>query len=687
MPVHAAPAPVSPTVLEEPFIAFGREVCGDLAAASRREWLVANGLGSYASGTVGGVNTRRYHGLLVAALQPPAGRTVTVAELDEWAVLDGTRYPLSTHEWADGTIAPTGYRQLQSFALNGLLPVWTYAVADLLLEKRIWMEQGRHATYASYRVVRGNRPVVLDVTPFCTYRGFHSLTRGGWRPSIEVAARAAAIGAWQGAHRYTLAADAGEFIPADGGALWYWNFRRRVETERGLDDYEDLFAPGTFRATLWPGRTWTLMITVDEPAPNGPIVGEHRRKPLVALAGERVRQAALLKRAGVESQPRFIQQLTLAADQFVVERRPCEGVPGRTVIAGYHWFGDWGRDTMISLPGLMLATGRAADAADVLRTVARYLSEGLLPNRFPDAGEQPEYNTADATLWFFLAVRAYHLAAGDAALVDELLPALRDVIAWHMRGTRHGIKVDVADGLLHCGEPGVQLTWMDAKVGDWVVTPRTGKPVEINALWHTALRIVAEVCAERDPAAAAAYTALADRAAAGFRARFWRPELGYLADVVDTPEGADDLSLRPNQIFAVSLPFPLLNDEQTRSVVDAVGKALLTSYGLRSLAPSDPRYQGHYGGGVAQRDGAYHQGAVWAWLLGPYAEAYYSVYRDAEAARALLRPLADHVQDAGLGSVSEIFDGDPPHTPRGCIAQAWSVAEVLRVWQSISSER
>ena len=686
MPVHGASASLlPPTILDEPFVAFGREVCGDLDTALRREWLITNGIGGYASGTVGCVSTRRYHGVLVGALQPPAERTVTVAELDEWVTLDCARYPLSTHEWADGTVVPDGYHHLQSFALDGLLPLWTYAIADALVEKRVWMEQGRNTTYVSYRLVRGNRPVTLEVTPLCTYRDFHSLTRGGWTPGVEASSRSVAISAWQGARRFVLAADAGAFTPADGGVIWYWNFRRRVETERGLDDREDLFVPGTFRVSLCLGQTWTLMIAADEPARELTAVRDRLQAAAKSLAAERARQARLLYRAGVETQPRFIQQLTLAADQFVVERRPREGPPGRTVIAGYHWFGDWGRDTMISLPGLMLATGRAEDAADVLRTFARYLSEGLLPNRFPDAGEQPEYNTADATLWFFLAVRAYLQATGDAALTDELLPALRDVIDRHVRGTRHGIKVDAADGLLCCGEPGVQLTWMDAKVGDWVVTPRTGKPVEINALWHAALRTLAEFLAERDQKAAT-YTTMADRAAAAFRARFWRPELGYLADVVDTPEGDDDLSLRPNQVFAVSLPFPLLSDEQARSVVDAVGRALLTSYGLRSLAPSDPRYQGHYGGGVAERDGAYHQGTVWAWLLGPYAEAHFNAYGDAEAARGLLRPLADHLRDAGLGSISEIFDGDPPHTPRGCIAQAWSVAELLRVWNIVSSQ-
>jgi predicted glycogen debranching enzyme len=341
---------------------------------------------------------------------------------------------------------------------------------------------------------------------------------------------------------------------------------------------------------------------------------------------------------------------------------------------------------MISLPGLTLATGRPEDAAQILRAFSRYVVDGLLPNNFPDqAGVVPGYNTADATLWYVLAVRAYHAATGDATLVADLLPVLRDVVAWHVRGTRYGIGVDATDGLLRAGEPGVQLTWMDAKVGDWVVTPRIGKPVEINALWYNVLRVLAELAQPHDPAAAQEYAARADQARAAFEQRFWRPEHGYLADVVDGPDG-DDWALRPNQIFAVSLPFPLLEGAEAAAVVDAVARALLTSYGLRSLSPRDPAYQGHYGGDQRARDGAYHQGTVWTWLMGAYVEAHYRVHGDVAAVRQLLDPFAHHLCDAGLGSVSEILEGDPPHLPRGCIAQAWGVAEVLRVWRALAPD-
>jgi predicted glycogen debranching enzyme len=377
-----------------------------------------------------------------------------------------------------------------------------------------------------------------------------------------------------------------------------------------------------------------------------------------------------------------VQQLALAADQFIVRRGTGEGA-AETVIAGYHWFNDWGRDTMIALPGLTLCTGRPADASRMLRAFASFVSDGLGPNNFPDQpGADPGYNTADASLWYILAVRAYHEATADTRLVDDLLPVLRGILDCHIRGTRYGIGMDPADGLLRAGQRGVQLTWMDAKIGEWVVTPRIGKPVEINALWYNALSTVAGFLALRRDETAAGYGALAGRVRDTFRARFVRSGRDALADVVDGPEG-DDVAIRPNQIFAVSLPFPLLAGGEAKAVVDAVGRTLLTSYGLRSLSPDAPAYHGAYAGDVSLRDSAYHQGTAWAWLLGAYAEAYHRVYGDPDGALRLLAPLAHHLSDAGLGTISEIFDGDPPHAPRGCIAQAWSVAEALRVWRTL----
>jgi predicted glycogen debranching enzyme len=355
---------------------------------------------------------------------------------------------------------------------------------------------------------------------------------------------------------------------------------------------------------------------------------------------------------------------------------------GRTVIAGYHWFGDWGRDTMISLPGLTLVTGRHDVAARILRTCAHFVDQGMLPNRFPDEDETPEYNTVDAALWYFEAISAYHTATGDDVLLRDLFPVLQEIIEWHLRGTRYNIRMDPDDGLICAGKPGVQLTWMDAKVEEWVVTPRIGKPVEISALWYNALRIMAGF-AHRLGEAAAAYDAAADQTRASF-ARFWNAEAGYCYDVLDGPKG-NDPTLRPNQLLAVSLPYSPLTEEQQRAVVDACARHLLTSHGLRSLAPDDPAYVGHYGGEQHQRDRAYHQGTVWGWLIGPFVTAYLRVYGDRELARSFLRPLMHHLADHGVGSISEIFDGDPPFTPRGCIAQAWSVAEVLRAWRETTS--
>ena len=662
-----------PSILDRPLVAFGREVCGDLPAASRREWLATNGLGGYASGTLAGINTRRYHGLLVAALAPPVQRTVLVAALAEQAAYDGATFPLSSHAFGDGTVHPRGYRHLQAFHLEGALPVWTFAVADALLERRVWMARGANTTYVRFSLQRAGVPVDLDLTPLVTYRDFHVLGHGDdWAPTVALPApRTLEVEAFPGAVPFRLAATAGEVIPGGG---WWWDFAHPAETARGLDDRADLYAPGTFRARLAaPGDTLTLVLSAEPTEPEA---------PEAALAAARRRQVDLLRQAGASHAHPVVQQLTLAADQFLVQREGRTGAPpGRTVIAGYHWFNDWGRDTMIALPGLTLATGRAAEAADVLRTFARYVVDGLLPNTFPDiAGAVPGYNTADASLWYVVAVHAYHAATGDDALVDDLLPVLREVLDRHLRGTRHGIGVDPADGLLRAGEPGVQLTWMDARVGDWVVTPRIGKPVEINALWHSAVRIVAAFLAARDDPTADTYAAHAERAHAAFRARFSRPNVPHLADVVDGPDG-DDFTLRPNQVFAASLPYPLLEREAAAAMLTAVGRALLTTHGLRSLAPADPAYRGDYGGDPARRDGAYHQGPVWTWLMGAYVEAHFRVHGDRDAARALLAPFEHHLRDAGLGSVAEILEGDPPHQPRGAIAQAWGVAEILRLWR------
>ena len=387
----------------------------------------------------------------------------------------------------------------------------------------------------------------------------------------------------------------------------------------------------------------------------------------------------------------------LAADQFIVKRQSSIKSSGNTIIAGYHWFTDWGRDTMISIPGITLSTNRPEVARNILLTYAAYVDKGILPNRFPDADpgfesihNYPEYNTVDATLWLFEAIRAYHVFMlqqsdgknGDGDLISEILPILEQIITWHLKGTRHGIHVDQHDGLLFAGEQGVQLTWMDAKVDDWVVTPRIGKPVEINALWYNALKVMA-VLTLYIGESAEEYIQLAGVTREGF-SRFWNEEYGYCNDVIDGPLGIDS-SLRPNQLIAVSLHYSQLESWQQKQVVDVCARELLTSYGMRSLSPKDSQYRGIYIGDIYQRDGAYHQGTVWGWLLGPFVEAHLKVYHDVDTAAAFLKPFVSHLSDHGLGSISEIFDGDPPYSPRGCIAQAWSVGEILRIWSKLSN--
>jgi predicted glycogen debranching enzyme len=633
---------------------------------------VTNGLGGYASGTVGGARTRRYHGLLVAALMPPVARTVLVAKVDATAEYLGATIALGTNEYADGTIDPRGFERLERFRLEGQTPVWEYVIGDALLEQRVTMVDGENTTLVSFKLLRGSAPLDLMLRPLCTYRDYHGQTRGaGWTLGTSGLPRGCEIRAFEGATSYRLELDRGTFVPSPS---WFWSFRLRAETARGLDDREDLFVPGEFRARLERGEAVTLRLAT--------LPGEVSAK---AFDAERRRQAQLLATAAAAVEPDWIRQLVLAADQFIV-RRGAEGT-GRTVIAGYPWFSDWGRDTMIALPGLALATGRHDVARSVLATFGGFVSEGMLPNRFPDAGEAPEYNTVDATLWYFHALDEYLSATGDRSLVVELYPKLVAIVEAHLGGTRYRIHAD-SDGLLYAGEPGVQLTWMDAKVGDHVITPRIGKPVEINALWYRALVVMESFAAQAgDRLGERRFAQLAGNALRSFRRRFWSNEHGYLADVVDGPAGAADYSLRPNQLFAVSLDTALLEPEQARAVVDVCARELWTPVGLRSLGARERDYAGRYRGGPRERDTVYHQGTVWSWLLGPFALAHWNVYRDAAVAGAYLRGIAPHLREACIGQISEIFDGDAPHRPEGCVAQAWSVAEVLRAWRKIAAAR
>jgi glycogen debranching enzyme len=675
-------------------IAWGREVCGRLPVAESREWLCTNGIGGFASGTVAGLLTRRYHGLLVAALAPPLGRTLLVTKLDETVEYAALRRPLFTNRWGENHVDPHGYVEIERFRLDGTTPVWVFACGDALLEKRVWMEQGANTTYVRYRLLRGQAPLTLELKALANYRDYHGATRAnGWQMGVDKVAGGLKVTAYDGARPYVLLADGADVAPAHG---WHHGFGLAAEAARGLDWMDDNLHVGTFRATLIPGRPLTVVLSAEPPAVDGLERGGAGHASLLdgAAAWQRRErhEADLLARwtatqPVAKDAPDWIRHCVLAADQFVAARPAPAGAAageddGATVIAGYHWFGDWGRDTMIALPGLALSTGRPEIARRILTTFARFVDRGMLPNRFPDQGEAPEYNTVDATLWYVDAIRAYVRATEDDATLRELYPVLEEIVGWHRQGTRYGIREDASDSLLRAGESGVQLTWMDAKVGDWVVTPRIGKPVEINALWYNAIRSMAWF-AGRLGKPADAWDELGDRIKRGFD-RFWHPRLQYCYDVLDGPTAFDD-SLRPNQLFAVALPESPLSAERQRRVVDVCARHLLTSYGLRSLAAGDPKYCPRYGGDVRSRDGAYHQGTVWAWLLGPFARAHFKVYGDRAAALGFLAPLADHLTDYGVGSIAEVFDAEPPFLPGGCIAQAWSVSETLRAWSDIAN--
>lgn len=661
-------------------IRFGREICGNLEASEQKEWLVTNGIGGYASGTVSGLLTRSYHGLLLATLEPPLGITLMLTKLDETVDYNGVFYPLYSNRWADGTVAPQGYKKLESFHLDGTTPVWVYACADALIEKRVWMQQKDNTTYVRYKMLRGSLPLSLSLKALVNYRDRHSTTQSqdlnyeitNQKHGIKIKAFPDA------ADLYLSATKNQEAIAWQINNEWYRNFALAVEEYRGLNSIEDHLYAGNCSVTLKLGESVTILASVEGWGISEPEDWQKERRRETKLID------LFFQHTKLETIPDGIEQLVLAADQFIVDR-PLADVPeGKTIIAGYPWFGDWGRDTMISLPGLTLATGRFEVAKVILRTFAKYLDRGMLPNVFPDRAKTPEYNTVDASLWYFEAIRDYMAHTGDKQLLSELFPALVEIIDGYCRNTRYNIHLD-SDGLIYAGETGVQLTWMDAKVGDWVVTPRIGKPVEINALWYNALMIMSQF-AKHLGKLDGEYLAMAAKTREGFQ-RFWNLDLQYCYDVLDTPDGNDN-SLRPNQIFAVSLPVtkkgaspaPLLDDRQQKQVVDIVSQRLLTSHGLRSLAQDHPDYVGIYGGDRFQRDGAYHQGTVWGWLIGHFVQAHLKVYQNPQVCKTFLEPMSEHLAAACVGSLSEIFDGDAPFISRGAFAQAWSVAEVLRGW-------
>lgn len=665
-------------------INFGREICGDRTKSEEYEWLVTNGIGGYASGTISGMLTRRYHGLLIGALKPPLERSLLLAKLDETVKYRDKHYPIYTNRWSNGVVEPSGYKNIESFTLEGTIPKWSFACADALLQKRVWMQQGQNTTYIQYFLERGSSPVTLSIKALVNYRDYHGNTIGdNWQMQVDRIDKGVCIKAFPKATPFYLLSDRGSFSLAHD---WYKGFDLAVERERGLADQEDHLHVVTFDIKLEMGETLTIIASKEvDVQVNGDIALKIQHEHEDKLLDIWYSSYTLNYASNIQTQlaPDWIKQLILAADQFIVDRP--ELTDGKTIIAGYHWFSDWGRDTMISLPGLTLATGRPEIARSILLTFAQYLDRGMLPNRFPDFGEKPEYNTVDATLWYFEAIRAYYASTSDDQLLRQLFPALEEIIDWHCKGTRYNIHLD-SDGLLYAGETGVQLTWMDAKIGDWVVTPRIGKPVEINVLWYCALSTMTAIAKQIDKPYER-YEELTELARVGFQ-QFWNQSTGYCYDVLNVdgkPEINDD-TLRPNQIFAVSLPIePLLSPIQQKSIVDACGRSLLTSYGLRSLSPDHPDYCGHYEGDSYQRDSVYHQGTVWGWLMGAFVRSHLRVYQNHEQAHAILQPMSNHLQASGLGNLSEIFDGDAPMRSRGCIAQAWTVGEILHAWVYIES--
>ena len=671
MPAAASPLPdqFRNAALHADFVDFGRGIC-NTPLSFDREWLLTNGLGSYAMGTIGLARTRRYHGTLIAALGSPADRTLLVGAMEPTATYRGRAYPLYAGLWADGSVSPEGHLFLQQFRMDGSTPTWRWALSDALLELRMWMVQGEHTTVMEWTLRRASNPLAIDLDALVDRRPHHSLAQKDRRmPTASLVQRGVRI-AWPGASgegsEIWIQGDAA--VPTPDASVWR-DWLLPLERDRGYDCSDSLIRAAGLQLVLQPGSTSVLTISTQS---------HEAAAPGALRAANEAHDERTVAAAQLANPHRAIGQLCRAADQFIV-RRKVGDFDGLSIIAGYPWFGDWGRDTMLSLPGLLLATGRVADAEQVLLTWARATDGGMLPNRFPDrTGDPIEFNSVDAPLLMVSAVEQSLRAGAQPSLLKATWPALAQVIERYSAGTRHGIGVDAKDGLLRAGEPGVQLTWMDAKCGDRVITPRIGKPVEVNALWHHALRAMARM-APQAGADAKPYAAAADRASDSF-ARFWNTRDACCHDVIDGPDGTDS-SIRPNQLFAVALPDSPLPPGQRRAVVDICMTRLWTPQGVRTLDPADRRYVGRYSGGPESRDSAYHMGTAWPWLFGPLLTAHLSVHRDAEAVMDFLLPFANHLREAGLGSVSEVLDGDTPHTPGGCPMQAWSVASVLSVFR------
>ncbi|MEW6710373.1 MAG: amylo-alpha-1,6-glucosidase [Candidatus Riflebacteria bacterium] len=645
----------------------GREIQSDISRATREEWLLTNGIGGFASSTVPCINTRRYHGILVAAMRPPVERLVLVSRLEETLVIDRHEINLSTSVHSKEIKNPAGYLHLERFEREPL-PTWYYQIRDVLLIKTINMVHGQNTTLVTYKILSNGRNVSLKVRPHFLFRDFHGNTfeNDGIDTQIQLQERQLRLQPFFNAPELYMRWDRGRFV---NFAAWHRDIFLQVEEDRGLPAYEDDFSVGQLEITPLAGSA--SIIFSDQPIRSFNPIDLRKREE------QRLEGIA----ASLHSDDYFLRRLLMAADQFIVERR---STGGRSILAGYPWFSDWGRDSLISLPGLTLVTGRIEDARSILKTFASAIHHGLIPNCFADKGNDAMYNSVDASLWFFFAAYKYIEYTDDYDFVrDYLYDGMSQIIEAFQAGTHFDIKMDHEDGLISAGNPDVQLTWMDAKVDGWVVTPRNGKAVEVNALWYNALRIFA-IFQEKFEGHSREVTSLAKKVKSSFRRVFWNEEQQCLFDVI-AGDGKVDDSFRPNQIFAVYLPFSLLEHPQEKQIVDQVFTRLYTSYGLKSLASDDDRYEGFYGGDRIKRDGAYHQGTVWGYLIGPFISAFLKMNNFSMEAQLrasnMIEPFKNHLMREGcLGSISEIFDGNMPHTPRGCFAQAWSVAELLRCY-------
>ncbi|WGL59830.1 amylo-alpha-1,6-glucosidase [Pigmentibacter sp. JX0631] len=649
----------------------------NLNAALENEWLISNAHGSYASSTVSGILTRKYHGLFVLAEQPPLNRNLFITKIEETLEKDGLEYLLYSNCWNDAaTIIPNGNIYLDVFYLDENMPVWIYKCSDILIEKRIILHYNKNILAIKYSILNSDDASInLSCNLFGNNRNFHSLQKNN-KIDLDITQTEDII-VLSNSIKQNFIKIRANFNSIELKNITYYNYFLKEENNRGFEALENHLLLGKLSFKLAKNNSAEILIACSNE--NIDTVSFESITNEIKLYNNIVVD---LWKKEVKNSPDWVNQLILSSTFFIIKKYNVQKEYLYSILAGYHWFGDWGRDTMISLPGICLVTGRFNIAASILTNYSYYLNDGLLPNRFPDDSEIPDYNTVDASLWYFNAVFQYYKFTNNITLIEELYPVLKDIILWHIKGTKYNIKIDPADGLIYAGQEGSQLTWMDAKIGDYVVTPRIGKPIEINALWYNALCIIRQfssILNKHDESFFSEYIKLTED---GFQ-KYWDEKLQYCSDVL-TLDDQPDNSLRPNQILALSLEYSPLTIYQKRCILDNCGRLLLNYFGMKSLAKGSKNYYGKYLGNPFERDSAYHQGTVWGWLLGHYAIAYYKVTKNKSVAYGFLETMEKHINEAGIGFISEIFDADYPHAPRGCIAQAWSVGEFLFAWHYLS---